>query len=79
MAALGGAGMLMNNKSSTPAPPPVVMPTAPQGAHDPNAVVKVGDNTTPQQLSAAPTYDGFTATRTFGKPLGGLGRGGLGL
>jgi hypothetical protein len=80
MAALGGAAALFGGgKNDTPAPPPVVMPTAPTTARAPGADVKVGDTTAKPGTTATPDYAGFTEKRVFGKPLGGLGKGGLGL
>jgi hypothetical protein len=79
MAALGGAAALFGNKNDTPAPPPVVMPQAPQPARTPGADVKVGDGVKPNTNTGTTTYQTTDETRVFGKPLGGLGKGGLGL
>lgn len=81
--AAGGvvASLFGSNNNSTPAPPPAVKPPAqPQmAARTPNADVKIGDDFGLKQQTTAPGYNAFAETRTFGTPLGGLGRGGLGL
>jgi hypothetical protein len=80
MAALGGAAALFGNKGDNPAPPPAVIPApATSTARTPGADVKVGDGATTTAASASPTYQTFDEKRVFGKPLGGLGKGGLGL
>lgn len=64
----------------TPAPPKPVAPAkTPGAAMTPGAEVKVGDTASTDATGATPTYSGFTEKRVFGKPLGGLGKGGLGL
>lgn len=76
-AALFGSG---NSDNSTPAPPPPAIPAQPAStAQTPGAVVKVGDGAAATAASVAPAYSGFTEKRVTGKPLGGLGKGGLGL
>jgi hypothetical protein len=78
--ALSGAAALFGGGNKTSTPPPATMPaTTATGAYDPGADVRVGDGATKTSTTNAPQYDGFTATRVVGKPLGGLGRGGLGL
>jgi hypothetical protein len=80
MAALGGAASLFGGGDKPPPPPPPVIPAAPaSAARTPGAEVKIGDGQTKNPNSATPQYDGFTEKRITGKPLGGLGRGGLGL
>jgi hypothetical protein len=41
--------------------------------------VKLGDGAKATTDGATPQYTGFNEKRVFGKPLGGLGKGGLGL
>ena len=81
MAALSGAAALFGNGNDTPSPPPPVIPPAPtaMAAREAGAEVRVGDGAAKSSTSPTPQYDGFTEKRVTGKPLGGLGRGGLGL
>lgn len=82
LAALGGAAALFGGSKDAPAPPPPVVPVAPDLglARTPGADVKVGDGAAAATNSPTPAYDGFTAKRTTAQSLGGLGRGsGLGL
>jgi hypothetical protein len=72
--------MLFGGKNDTPAPPPPVIPATPaSAARTPGAEVKIGDGATSTTSSGTPDYSSFTEKRVFGKPLGGLGKGGLGL
>ena len=81
MAAVGGAAALFGGgKDSPPPPPPPVIPAlAPSAARTPGADVKIGDGVKTASTSGTPDYAGFNEKRVFGKPLGGLGKGGLGL
>jgi hypothetical protein len=80
MAALGGAAALFGKGNDSPAPPPAAVPTPTLStARTPGADVKVGDGVNPNTNSTSPTYNAFDEKRVFGKPLGGLGKGGLGL
>jgi hypothetical protein len=72
--------MLFGGSKDTPAPPPPVIPALPpSAARTPGADVKVGDGAATSTNGATPEYQGFNEKRVFGKPLGGLGKGGLGL
>lgn len=82
LAIMGGASMLLGGNSKS-APPPVAAPPTPapalQAARSADAIVKVGDGAAAPGTSSTPGYTDFAEKRVFGKPLGGLGRGGLGL
>lgn len=79
MAALGGAAALFGGGKDAAPPPPVINPNPTSTAQSPGAVVKVGDGATDNSTPSTPTYDTFATKRATGKPLGGLGKGGLGL
>ncbi len=82
MAALGVGASLFGGNDDAPAatPPPAVAPArVASAARTPGADVRVGDAAKSDVASNTPQYDGFTTKRVSGKPLGGLGRGGLGL
>lgn len=78
---LGVASTLFGGKNDTPPPPPppVIPATPASAARTPGAEVKLGDGASKNPNSATPQYDGFTEKRVTGRPLGGLGKGGLGL
>lgn len=80
MAALAGGAALFGGGGDAPKPPPpVIPPTPPSPARTPGADVKIGDGVDPTKGSTTPQYTDFNEKRVFGKPLGGLGKGGLGL
>lgn len=79
LAALGGAASLFGGSDDAPAPPPPPPVIQPTKAKEPDAEVRIGDGAKKNAASVTPAYDGFSEKRTSGKPLGGLGRGGLGL
>jgi hypothetical protein len=75
----GGAALFGGGNDAPPPPPPVIPARPPSAARDPDAEVRIGDGTAKNSALPTPEYDGFTTKRVTGKPLGGLGRGGLGL
>lgn len=79
--ALGAAGSLFGGGGSDAPkpPPPVIPPPPPDAARTPGADVKVGDGVDPTARTTTPQYGSFAEKRVFGKSLGGLGKGGLGL
>lgn len=81
MAALGGAASLFGGGDKPPPPPPPVIPPArdPATTREAGAEVKLGDGALKPTSTSTPQYEGFSEKRITGKPLGGLGRGGLGL
>jgi len=82
MAALGvGSALFGGGGNNAPPPPPPVIPPIrdPATTREAGAEVKIGDNAAKPGSMATPQYDGFTEKRVTGRPLGGLGRGGLGL
>lgn len=87
LAAVSATAMLMGNSNDSPPQQAMPAPAAPVNvpaggevtARAPGADVRIGDGTKSAKASTTPQYDGFTEKRVTGKPLGGLGRGGLGL